>query len=131
LFFIKVYCVQFTLFKILIDVEKLLSFRSYCPENFIFLNILVFLWLIAISNPAKRFIIYKLTDFLTQVFYPLFIQIFFSYRNVTVVQSLNTVLSSDFKFFDLLLHDVLNLRALIFNLIGADLNHFHYSIINC
>jgi hypothetical protein len=92
---------------------------------------LVFLWLIAISNPAKRFIIYKLTDFLTQVFCPLFIQIFFSYRNVTVVQSLNTVLSSDFKFFDLLLHDVLNLRALIFNLIGADLNHFHYSIINC
>ncbi len=130
MFFIKVYCVQFTLFKILIDVEKLLSFRFY-PGNFIVINILVFLWLIAISNPAKRFIIYKLTDFLTQVFCPLFIQIFFSYRNVTVVQSLNTVLSSDFKFFDLLLHDVLNLRALIFNLIGADLNHFHYSIINC
>ena len=131
MFFIKVYCVQFTLFKILIDVEKLLSFRSYCPENFIFLNILVFLWLIAISNPAKRFIIYKLTDFLTQVFYPLFIQIFFPYRNVTVDQSLNTVLNSVFKFFDLLLHDVLNLGALLFNLIGADLNHFHYSIINC
>ena len=131
MFFIKVYCVQFTLFKFLIDVEKLLSFRSYSPINFIVLNILVFLWLIAISNPAKRFIIYKLTYFLTQIFYPLFIQIFFSYRNVTVVQSLNTVLSSVFKFFDLLLHDVLNLGALIFNLIGADLNHFHYSIINC
>ena len=130
MFFIKVYCVQFTLFKILIDVEKLLSFRFY-PGNFIVINILVFLWLIAISNPAKRFIIYKLTDFLTQVFCPLFIQIFFSYRNVTVVQSLNTVLSSDFKFFDLLLHDVLYLGALLFNLIGADLNHFHYSIINC
>ena len=130
MFFIKVYCVQFTLFKILIDVEKLLNFRFY-PGNFIVINILVFLWLIAISNPAKRFIIYKLTDFLTQVFYPLFIQIFFSYRNVTVVQSLNTVLSSVFKFFDLLLHDVLYLGALLFNLIGADLNHFHYSIINC